>query len=283
MKVIKKINNNVAACVDDNGKDLIAFGRGIGFPKTPYQLNDLSKIDMTFYKLDSHFQMLLDDIPEDLMLLSVEIVQKAQKKLAGRLSQTLVFSLADHIQFAVKRLKEFKEMKILFSQDIAQLYPKETKLAEEALSIINASLDVTLPHSEVTNIAMHFINSRTDFTIDEEEQAIEERIEIITQLIEKQLNIVIDRDEFNYQRFQAHVRYYLKRLSSGETFIDGNKAILQHLRAAQPAVYQAAAAIMDYIRQTQDMVQSDDELLYLMVHLNRLNEKSGRRAVSNHD
>ncbi|MEX2785614.1 PRD domain-containing protein [Streptococcus sp. H49] len=283
MKVIKKINNNVAACVDDNGKDLIAFGRGIGFPRTPYQLNDLSKIDMTFYKLDPHFQILLDEIPEDLMLLSVEIVQKAQKKLAGRLSPTLVFSLADHIQFAVKRLKEFKEMKILFSQDIAQLYPKETKLAEEALSIINASLNLTLPHSEVTNIAMHFINSRTDFTIDEETQAVEERIEIITQLIEQQLNIVIDRDEFNYQRFQAHIRYYLKRLSSGETFIDGNKAILQHLRAAQPAVYQAAVAIMDYIRQTQDMVQSDDELLYLMVHLNRLYEKSGGRAAANHD
>ncbi|AND78960.1 PRD domain-containing protein [Streptococcus pantholopis] len=283
MKVIKKINNNVAACVDDNGKDLIAFGRGIGFPRTPYQLNDLSKIDMTFYKLDPHFQILLDEIPEDLMLLSVEIVQKAQKKLAGRLSPTLVFSLADHIQFAVKRLKEFKEMKILFSQDIAQLYPKETKLAEEALSIINASLNLTLPHSEVTNIAMHFINSRTDVTIDEEAQAVEERIEIITQLIEQQLNIVIDRDEFNYQRFQAHIRYYLKRLSSGETFIDGNKAILQHLRAAQPAVYQAAVAIMDYIRQTQDIVQSDDELLYLMVHLNRLYEKSGGRAAANHD
>lgn len=32
MKAIKKINNNVAICVDSNNKELIAFGKGIGFP-----------------------------------------------------------------------------------------------------------------------------------------------------------------------------------------------------------------------------------------------------------
>ena len=103
-------------------------------------------------------------------------------------------------------------MKILFSQDVAQLYPKETKLAEDALVLINTSLGVNLPHSEVTSIAMHFINSQSDFDIDNESQAIEELIEIMTQMIENQLAIRIEREEFNYQRFQAHVRYYLKRL-----------------------------------------------------------------------
>ena len=37
MRVVKKINNNVAECLDNNGKSLVAFGRGIGFPKdAPY-------------------------------------------------------------------------------------------------------------------------------------------------------------------------------------------------------------------------------------------------------
>ncbi|WP_302926203.1 CAT RNA binding domain-containing protein [Holdemania filiformis] len=30
MKVIKKINNNVALCIDQGGKELIALGKGIG-------------------------------------------------------------------------------------------------------------------------------------------------------------------------------------------------------------------------------------------------------------
>ncbi|MBA1393021.1 hypothetical protein EQ500_03915, partial [Lactobacillus sp. XV13L] len=44
MQVIKKINNNAAICLDQNQDELIAFGKGIGFPKTPYELTDLSKI-----------------------------------------------------------------------------------------------------------------------------------------------------------------------------------------------------------------------------------------------
>ncbi|WP_233995842.1 PRD domain-containing protein [Streptococcus pluranimalium] len=252
MRVIKKINNNVAECIDDNDKRLVAFGRGIGFPKTPYELTDLSKIDMTFYKLDEHLEMLLTEIPEDLMLLSVEIVQNAQKELEGVLNPTLVFSLADHIQFAIRRLAEFKEMKVLFSQDIAQLYPLETKLAEEALIIINTTLNVNLPHSEVTNIAMHFINSKSDFTIDRESQKIEELIEIVSQIIENELSITIDREEFNYQRFQAHVRYYLKRLREDESFIDGNEIILQSLRSKHPKIYLVAITIMDYISKQWD-------------------------------
>ena len=31
MRAIKKINNNVAICADSNNKELIAFGKGIGF------------------------------------------------------------------------------------------------------------------------------------------------------------------------------------------------------------------------------------------------------------
>lgn len=274
MRVIKKINNNVAVCTDNNGKELVAFGRGIGFPKTPYELNDLSKIDITFYKLDRHFELLLTEVPEDLMLLSVEIVQNAQKELGGRLNPTLVFSLADHIQFAIRRLKEFKEMKIFFSQEIAQLYPLETKLAREALAIINTSLNIELPPSEISNIAMHFINSKTDFSIDPETQNIEEMIEIMTQMIETELSITIERDEFNYQRFQAHVRYYLKRVRENERFVDGNKVILESLKDNQPYIYLVAKAILSFIDQAFGLEQSDDELLYLMIHINRLHEKA---------
>ena len=42
MIVLKKINNNVAICRDGNQRELIAIGRGIGFPPTPYELTDLS-------------------------------------------------------------------------------------------------------------------------------------------------------------------------------------------------------------------------------------------------
>ena len=55
MKVIKKINNNVAVCLDNNEHELIAFGKGIGFPAMPYELLDLSLITRTYYGVDPNY------------------------------------------------------------------------------------------------------------------------------------------------------------------------------------------------------------------------------------
>ena len=60
MRVIKKINNNVALCLDNNNHELIAFGKGIGFPKIPYELDDLNKIDRTYYGINHNYLNLMD-------------------------------------------------------------------------------------------------------------------------------------------------------------------------------------------------------------------------------
>lgn len=48
MKVIKKINNNVALAQDAKGREMLVFGKGIGFPAMPYELADLSVVQRTF-------------------------------------------------------------------------------------------------------------------------------------------------------------------------------------------------------------------------------------------
>ena len=48
MKIIKKINNNVALAQDARGNDLVVFGKGVGFPPMPCELKDLSNVQRTF-------------------------------------------------------------------------------------------------------------------------------------------------------------------------------------------------------------------------------------------
>lgn len=38
MEVYKKINNNVALARDAKGRELVVFGKGIGFASMPYEL-----------------------------------------------------------------------------------------------------------------------------------------------------------------------------------------------------------------------------------------------------
>lgn len=66
MKVIKKINNNVALCLDGNQRELIAFGKGIGFKPIPYELTDLSVIERTYYGISPEYQGLLKEIPKEI-------------------------------------------------------------------------------------------------------------------------------------------------------------------------------------------------------------------------
>lgn len=72
MIVLKKINNNVAVCKDSNQRELIAFGKGIGFPPTPYELTDLKKIDRTFYNVSEQYISLLNDIPYEVIRFTAE-------------------------------------------------------------------------------------------------------------------------------------------------------------------------------------------------------------------
>ena len=50
MRVIRNINNNVALCLDGNGNEVVAFGKGIGFKKPPYDI-ELNQIQRTYWEL----------------------------------------------------------------------------------------------------------------------------------------------------------------------------------------------------------------------------------------
>ena len=73
MQVIKKINNNFAICVDGEGNELIAFGKGIGFPKVPYEIEDLSVINRTFYDIDQKY---LEPYCDSWMGLAIRWIEK---------------------------------------------------------------------------------------------------------------------------------------------------------------------------------------------------------------
>ena len=55
MKIVKRINHNAALAIDDNGNELVILGKGVGFPKTPYELTDLSLQNENFSGDDQIF------------------------------------------------------------------------------------------------------------------------------------------------------------------------------------------------------------------------------------
>ena len=94
MKVIKKINNNVALCLDGNQRELIAFGKGIGFKPIPYELTDLSVIERTYYGISPEYQGLLKEIPKEIFDVSGMLVDLAANSIDADFKRNLVITLA---------------------------------------------------------------------------------------------------------------------------------------------------------------------------------------------
>lgn len=162
MKIIRQINNNAALALDGNGKELVVLGRGVGFPKMPYELTDLSRIERTFYDVNPKYFGMAADLPRPLVLACAEITERAEIELDCALNPNLPFTLADHLNFAAERLRKGIEISTPLAYDVRHLYPKETELAKQARELLAREAGLKLPDSEVVNIALHLINAEAE-------------------------------------------------------------------------------------------------------------------------
>lgn len=268
MRVIKKINNNVAICVDGNNKELIAFGKGIGFPPTPYELTDLKKIDRTYYDINQSKLALLEEIPDTIFTVAAKIVKYAEAELECDLNTNLIFTLADHINFAILRHKEGVDVELPMNLDIQFHYQTEVEIGRQAVRYINEQEQVTLPGEEAVAIAMHFINAEknTHKASNDNRRIIED----VTGIIETKFKITIDKEGFNYSRFVSHMQYLLKRQKDDQMIVSDNASLYETIKTEYPDIYLCATDINQYLSDNYGWNLTDEEEMYLMLHLNRL-------------
>lgn len=276
MKIIKKINNNVALARDNAGKELVVFGRGVGFPATPYELTDLSRIQRTFYDIKSNYVELAADLPEDMILLAADIVELAQSGLDCQLNPNMPFTLADHLSFAIERFYNGIEISTPLSYDVAHFYPVEVSLSHRALELIKERKGIELPESEAINIALHLVNGELENSDMHATLKATEVIRDISGIIEQNLHIQLDTTSFNYSRFITHIRYLLQRMEQNNQEDNGMSIAMRQLKLQFPNIYRCTLKVRDYLFDHCHRQCTQDELMYLFMHINRLNQRSKR-------
>ena len=93
MRAVRSINNNIAVCVDSAGNELIAMGKGIGYGKLPREIA-LEDVTQTFYNVSPKVLSGIEGIPEDVMVFSADLAERARDELSYQLSPNLAFTLA---------------------------------------------------------------------------------------------------------------------------------------------------------------------------------------------
>lgn len=270
MEIIKKINTSAAIALDSNGEEVVVIGKGIGFPSVPYELTDLSRIERTFYDVNSRYFGVIGTLPQSIILASAEIVEMAEMELGANLNPSLPFTLADHLNFAVERLRKGMNLTNAIAYDICHFYPNEIKVGNKALEILRKQANITLPSSEAINIALHLINAESNVDDINSVLKITKILEEIENIVKRCLGVQLDNKTYEYSRFIVHLRYLIQRLSENKHTEVKNEMMLATLSKEFPEIQQCANEIAQYFDGTWDWKCNDDEILYLMLHINRI-------------
>lgn len=274
MLILKKINNNVALASTDAGEEVVVFGKGVGFHEMPYELQDESVIQRVFRDVDEKSVGGFANIADDVLLVASDIVAMADKALDCKLAGNLVVCLADHLQFAVTRDDDELAIENPLSHEVAFVYPRETELGHRALALVRELLGVQLPECEATSVALHLVNAEVDGMGSAQDMDLVMKSTVIldraTQIVEGQLGQTLDRSSYAYVRFVAHLRFLIRRLMRGSCKETENSSLFRQAARDFPDAYKCAAGINEYLKHTYNWSCSDEEMLYLMMHVNRL-------------
>lgn len=272
VKIIKRINTNAALATDRNGKELIVLGKGVGFPKVPYELTDLSLVERTFYDVNPKYFSMIADIPQPVMLASAEITEQAELELGCELNPNLPFTLADHLNFAVERIRKGLQVTTPLAYDVKHLYPAESALGMQALDVLEQHAGIRLPDGEAVNIAMHLINAEAETDDIHATMLTLHVLEDVDRIVEKELDIRLNKEGFHYSRFAMHMRYLIQRLMRGEADEKCGGSMLRSVAREYPDIYACAQKVSAYLSSEHGWTCNEEETLFLMLHINRVRE-----------
>lgn len=279
MRVKKVINNNILCVVDDSGSEMIVTGKGLGFKRKIGEHVDPALFEKTYHmeaKTDQRkLRELVEQIPIEHLKLTQDLIEYIKGQISAPLNESLLITLADHISFAIKRKEDGIEFTNPLQGAIMSYYPTEYHLGQHCLKVIRQETHTDLDPSEAAFIALHIVNAElnTSMTV----------MYDITKLIEGTLEVVeyfyqktFDRESLDLNRFVVHLRYFAQRLfqaaprQTDEYDADFQQMIIRSCKQH----YKCAQCVGEYIRNTYQKEVSADELVYLTIHLKRINLSS---------
>ncbi|WP_285131362.1 PRD domain-containing protein [Leclercia adecarboxylata] len=273
MITIKKSLNNSMLLLDNDQREMILFGKGIGFGAKPGTHIDLAQVEKVFLPLSDlksrHFLSLTDTIPAAFFDISHEILILARRLCGDKLNSVLLFTLAEHLHFAVERSRSGQTILNKLSWEVKRYYPQEYSVGLQARAQVNEKFDIELPEEEAVNIAFHLINASSQ----DDDSTAHQQVELVNRIadiVRYKLGKSIDTQSVNYMRFITHLRYFAERVLAGKIALSETEDFYQELMRHRPDAMTVAWVIRDYVQDKYQLTLPKDELTWLSIHISRL-------------
>ena len=269
----KVINNNIISAYEKSGAEVIVMGRGIGFKKKQGEVVPADQISKIFRiksrTLTEQFKELLANMPLERVRISDEIISHAKDHLKLKLNQSIYVTLTDHINFAIERVSQGIEPQNALLWEIKRFYPQEFQLGIYALELIQDRLGILLPEDEAGFIALHFVNAEYGTDI-RDAVKFPDQMQAIVDIVEHDLGILLDESSLHYERFVTHIKFLIQRIYRKELLSSEDRELSLMMQRKYPREYECSVKVAEYIMQATGSRLSEEEIMYLSVHIRRV-------------
>ena len=271
MYITQVINNNAVISKNSYGKEIVVFGRGIGFNGHVGETIDENKIEKLFvsedFKGDS-FTQLLQEIPYDVVAFGIKAYEYILTCTSKAVNKRILVPLTDHIYTTLERNKNNVRFENELYWNIKYIYADEYHTAVDIVDMMNSDFNVTIDPREAAFIALHIVNAEMDIDLKDTYKATD-IIDISIKTVEEYFNVTLEED-INFARFMTHLQFFAKRMIQNVVEEREDDDINKFINLKYANEYKCAEEIAARIQDKYGYVTDKNELTYLTIHIARL-------------
>lgn len=275
MYVKQVLNNNTIIALDNNKNEIIVDAKGIGFnAKVDSDIDETKFKHLRKFVLEnrtiSDLQTIYNNIPQDIMNLSMQLLEEenAEKKSVDFVSINSVLLLADHINETIKRLENGVYLRNSLTNEIKIFYSTEFRIASIAKEKL-IDKNVYLNDDEISFIAIHLINLNSNNMNDTMTSI--QIVDDLVNIVRRVMNIELKINTYEYSRFITHLKYFSVRILNRENVNSKyDEKLASFVKENYKKAYICSNIIKKYIKEKYDYEITEDEVIYLTLHLENI-------------
>ena len=272
-RITKILNHNSFMGIESkNDQECLIMGKGVAFGKKVGQTVSVTG-DARVYSLKEltdrgEAKEIIKSVSPLCLELANEVLDQAEEEF-GKVDRSILFTMADHLDFAVRRIQNGEQISNPLTDDIRIMFYKEYKVAGCIRDLLKEKLGIRIDEHEIGYIALHVHAAIVDENVSQAMEIARTVRECIC-MVEEETGKSIDIMSLSYNRLMNHVRYMVARAIHGEKL---KMSLNDYMSVKFPGPYMTAEKICRKMEKSLKLPIPDIEIGYLAMHLERMMDR----------
>ena len=272
-RITKILNHNSFMGIESkNDQECLIMGKGVAFGKKVGQTVSVTG-DVRVYSLKEltdrgEAKEIIKSVSPLCLELANEVLNQAEEEF-GKVDRSILFTMADHLDFAIRRIQNGEQISNPLTDDIRIMFYKEYKVAGCIRDLLKEKLGIRIDEHEIGYTALHVHAAIVDENVSQAMEIARTVRECIC-MVEEETGKSIDVMSLSYNRLMNHVRYMVARAIHGEKL---KMSLNDYMSVKFPGPYMTAEKICRKMEKSLKLPIPDIEIGYLAMHLERMMDR----------